>query len=81
MTNLNLDQIIQFLLRIQFWDVVKALLCFALFLYVLVALVVFKQVKMMVEVIDGQMNPVINGIALIHFLGAILVFLIALVIL
>jgi hypothetical protein len=81
MNNLDLNQIIQFLTGIQFWSVVKALVCFALLLYALVALVVFKQVQMMADVLDGQMNPAIKAIALFHLLGAILVFLIALVIL
>jgi len=81
MTNLNPEQIIQFLLKIQFWDVVKALVCFALFIYVLIALVVVKQVNMMAEVINGQMNPLIKIVAMIHFLGAILVLLIAIMVL
>ena len=81
MINLNPEQIIQFLLQIQFWDVVKALVCFALFIYVLIALVVVKQVQMMAEVINGQMNPLIKIVAMIHFLGAILVLLIAIMVL
>jgi len=81
MINLNPEQIIQFLLKIQFWDVVKALVCFALFIYVLIALVVVKQVNMMAEVINGQMNPLIKIVAMIHFLGAILVLLIAIMVL
>ena len=81
MTNSNSEDIIKFLLRIQFWDVVKILVCFGLFIYIIAALVIVKQVNMMADVIDGQTNPIIKGIALIHFLGAILVFLIALVIL
>ena len=81
MNNPELDQIIQILSRIQFWDIVKVLVSFALLLYVLVALVVFKQVQMMADVLDGQMNPAIKGVALFHLLGAILVFLIALVVL
>ena len=81
MNNPELNQIIQILSRIQFWDIVKVLVSFALLLYVLVALVVFKQVQMMADVLDGQMNPAIKGVALFHLLGAILVFLIALVVL
>jgi len=81
MNNPELDQIIQILSRIQFWDIVKVLVSFALLLYVLVALVVFKQVQMMADVLDGQMNPAIKSVALFHLLGAILVFLIALVVL
>ena len=81
MNNLDLNQIIQFFYQIQFWDIVKLLVCFALLLYVLVALVVLKQVQMMADVLDGQMNPTIKAIALFHLLGAILVFLIALVVL
>jgi hypothetical protein len=81
MINLSPEQVIQFLLQIQFWDVVKALVCFALFIYVLVALVVVKQVNMMAEVINGQMNPLIKTVAVIHFAGAILVLLIAIMVL
>jgi hypothetical protein len=81
MNDSEIGQIIQFLSQIQFWDIVKILVCFALFLYVLVALVVLKQVNMMADVLDGQMNPTVKGIALFHLLGAILVFLIALVVL
>lgn len=81
MSNFDVGPIIQVISRIQFWDVVKALVCFALFLYVLVALVVFRQVSMMTEVVHGQMDAALKGVALIHFLGAISVLLIALVIL
>jgi len=81
MNNLELNQMIQFFSQIQFWDIVKVLVCFALLIYVLVALVVSKQVNMMADVLDGQMNPAIKGVALFHLLGAILVFLIALVVL
>jgi hypothetical protein len=81
MNNLELDQIIRFLSQIQVWDIFKVLVCFALLIYVLVALVVLKQVQMMADVLDGQMNPTIKGVALFHLLGAILVFLIALVVL
>ncbi len=77
----DLSQLIQLLLRIQFWDVVKVLVCFALFIYVLVALVVVKQVQMMIEVLDGEINSVLKSVALFHLLGAILVFLIALLVL
>jgi len=81
MNSLDLNQILQSFSQIQFWDIVKILVCFALLLYVLVALVVLKQVQMMADVLDGQMNPTIKGVALFHLLGAILVFLIALVVL
>ncbi len=81
MNNPDLNQIIQFFSQIQFWDIVKVLVSLALLIYVLVALVVLKQVNMMADVLDGQMNPAIKGVALFHLLGAILVFLIALVVL
>jgi hypothetical protein len=81
MNNLEFNQVLQFLSQIQFWDIVKILVCFALLIYVLVALVVLKQVQMMADVLNGQMNPTIKGVALSHLLVAILVFLIALVVL
>jgi hypothetical protein len=78
---IDIAQLIPLLLRIQLWDLVKVLICFALFIYILVALVVVRQVNMMTEVVHGQMDAVIKAVALIHLLGAILVFLIALMIL
>ena len=81
MTNPDLAKLIPLLMKVQFWDVIKVLVCFALFIYVLVALVVVRQVNMMTEVVHGQMDAVIKNVALIHLLGAILVFLIALAIL
>lgn len=81
MTNPDLAKLIPLLMKVQFWDVIKILVCFALFLYILVALVVVRQVNMMTEVVHGQMDAVIKSVALIHLLGAISVFLIALVLL
>lgn len=79
MINTDIEQLFELLMGISFWDIVKVLVIFALFLYIIVALVIFRQVKMMAEVIDGQMNSLVKTVALIHLLGAILVFLIAVV--
>jgi hypothetical protein len=75
------DQLIGFFLHFQIWDVVKVFLLFLLFLYLIFAGVVIKQVKLMKEALNGILDWPLTIVAWIHLSIAIVVFLLALAIL
>lgn len=81
METLPINDFFQFLFSVSIWDVAKILVIFALFLYVIFAVVVVRQVNMMIDTLGGQLEIPIRIIAAIHLTGAILIFLLALVIL
>ena len=63
------------------WIIAKAFVCFALFLYLIFAFVVIRQIYLMTETLVGQLEIPLKIIGLLHFLGAILVLLMAITIL
>ncbi len=78
---MTFDQILNFLLSIQIWTISKIIVCFALFLYIIFAVVVVRQVRLMTEAIDFSLDWFLKMVAMIHLLGAIFVLLLAAVIL
>ena len=63
------------------WIIAKALVCFAIFLYIIFAFVVIRQIYLMTETLEGQLEIPLKTVGIVHFLVAILVLLIAIVIL
>lgn len=78
---MTFDQILNFLLSIQIWTISKIIVCFALFLYIIFAVVVVRQVRLMTEAINFSLDWFLKMVAMIHLLGAIVVLLLAAVIL
>ncbi|PJE67212.1 hypothetical protein COU95_03650 [Candidatus Shapirobacteria bacterium CG10_big_fil_rev_8_21_14_0_10_40_9] len=78
---MTFDQILNFLLSIQIWTISKIIVCFALFLYIIFAVVVVRQVRLMTEAIDFSLDWFLKTVAMIHLLGAIVVLLLAIIIL
>lgn len=79
--DLPIDQLFHFLFSISIWTVAKILVCFALLLYIVFAIVVVRQVSLMIETLNGQLELPLKTITTIHLLGAILVFVLALLVL
>lgn len=78
---MTFDKILNFLINIQIWTISKAIVCFALFLYIIFAVVVVRQVRLMTEAIDFSLDWFLKMVAMIHLLGAIFVLLLAVIIL
>lgn len=76
-----IDQLINFLFTVNVWSVAKLFVLLGLLLYLGFALVVIRQVNLMIHALDGILNLPIRTIAWIHFLLAIAVFLLAIILL
>ncbi|MEK7188820.1 MAG: DUF5657 family protein [Patescibacteria group bacterium] len=66
-------------LGISVWLVVKAFFLFAILLYIVFALVVIKQVRLMTDTLEIGLEEIIRLVAYIHLAFAILVFVFALI--
>jgi hypothetical protein len=67
--------------KVSIWTVAKWLVEIALFVYLIFAIIVVRQVYMMTETVKEKFNWIIKIISWIHLLFAILVILISLLIL
>lgn len=75
--NTPLDKLIAFLLSVNIWSVAKLFVLFGLLLYLAFAVVVIRQVNLMIHALDGILNLPVKTIAWVHFLLALAVFLLA----
>ena len=66
---------------INVWGVVKILALFGLGIYGVFALVVVRQVMLMVTTLDGSLTPVLRVVAWLHLAAAIALFVFAVVLL
>ena len=66
---------------ISIWLVAKVFLCFAIFLYVIFALVIVRQVSIMLATLELGFETPIRILSWLHLLFAIAVFVLALLIL
>jgi len=69
------------LLTIGLFDVIKVMIIFGLVLYLVFAVVVIRQVELMLQALNGALDVPLKLIVGIHLLVAIGVFLVALVVL
>lgn len=76
MMNQNFDWL-NFLFSFSVWTLAKIFVCFTLLLYVVFALVVVRQIFLMTETLNGQLELPLKTIGILHLLGAIFVLLIA----
>lgn len=81
METLPLNDFFQFLFSVSIWDVAKILVGFALLLYVGFAIVVVRQVNMMLVTLGGQLELFLRVIAAVHLAGAIFILVLALIVL
>jgi hypothetical protein len=62
------------------WIVIKILLLIGLLFYIVFAIIIVRQVKLMSQVLTGLFEGVIDFIAWVHLLVAVLIFIAALAI-
>jgi hypothetical protein len=60
---------------------VKALVVFGLGLYIIFAFVILRQEQLMAEVLKEAFEPVLRLVSVLHFIAAIAVFILAIVLL
>ena len=75
------EQVLEFILTLQAWDVAKVFVCFTLLLYVIFAFVVLRQVNLMARTLAVPIDLPIKTVAWFHLGLAIFAFLLALVML
>lgn len=78
---MDFSNLFNFLFNFDFWLIAKFMVCFALFLYVVFGGIMVRQVSLMTESLQLGLEWLLKVIAFLHFLGAVLVFLMALVVL
>lgn len=76
---MTFDQIISAVVNFQVWGLFKLLTVAGLFIYLLFALVIIRQVDLMTGVLSGKLNPEIKIVAYIHFGFALLVLISAII--
>ncbi len=81
MSNSPFEDLIAFLFSIDIWSVAKLFVLLGLLLYLGFAIVVIRQANLMIRALGGILNLPIRTIAWAHFILAIAVFLLALIIL
>lgn len=78
---ISFDQLLNFLLGISAWSVVKLLVLLALLLYLIFAIVIIRQVDLMRKALNGILDLPLRIIAWIHLGIALGIFLLAIIIL
>ncbi len=80
---MNSEQLIEFLTKLAAnpWILLKILFLVAFLIYVAFAVIVVRQVNLMIKTLDGVLNLPLRMIAWIHLLAALIVFVLAVVIL
>lgn len=75
------EQILQNLIQINIWSVVKIFVLLALALYIVFAFLVVREVDLMDKTVKDIFNLPIKIVSLLHLFFAILVFVLALIVL
>lgn len=80
---MNSEQLIEFLTKLAAnpWILLKILFLVAFLIYVAFAVIVVRQVNLMIKTLNGVLNLPLKMIAWIHLLAALIVFVLAVVIL
>jgi hypothetical protein len=76
-----MEVLIDFFSGTGIWTIAKILVIIGLVIYLIFALVVVKQVKMMTKVISGDLDLLIKLISWVHFLVTIFTIFLAIIIL
>ncbi len=67
--------------NIPVWGIAKVLVLIALGLYIVISGVIIRQVQLMIDTLEVGLEMQVKAVAIIHFVLALIVFLIALIIL
>lgn len=71
------DGLIDFLFSVNGWGLAKLFVLLGLFLYLVFAVVVIRQVNLMIQALGGVLNLPLKTVAWAHLILAIAVFLLA----
>ena len=71
----------EWILSFTVWDLVKLLMLLVITMYAVFAWVIVRQVELMGEVMDGNINPVLKLLAFLHLIAAVGLLFLALIIL
>jgi hypothetical protein len=78
---MSFDNLFNLIFSINPWSLVKIMVSFALFLYVIFAGIMVRQVSLMTESLKLGLEWPLKMVAFLHFLGAAFIFLMALIVL
>ncbi|KKR33729.1 MAG: hypothetical protein UT63_C0012G0008 [Candidatus Gottesmanbacteria bacterium GW2011_GWC2_39_8] len=78
---MNFEQLLASLINFSPFLLIKVLVLILTFFYILVAFVIFRQTSLMTKVVEAEVSSMIELITGVHFLSAIFVFILGLVIL
>lgn len=70
---MDLIPILNFLLAINVWSIAKALILFGVFLYFIFALVIIRQVNLMLDTLEVELEGLIRLIAWLHLILVVVV--------
>ena len=70
---MNLIPILNLLLGIEVWQIAKALILFSVFLYLIFALVIIRQVSLMLDTLEVELEGLIKFIAWLHLILVVVV--------
>ena len=76
-----IEEVLNYILTIQVWSVVKLAVLITLGLYLIFGLMIIREVDLMNKTIIGVFNLPIKIIAWLHFLFALFIFILAIIIL
>lgn len=79
MNTIVFDQILAFILSLSVWQVVKAAALLGVLLYLFFALVIVRQVSLMLDALAVELEGLIRAVAWIHLLLVVGVFVFGLV--
>ncbi len=73
----NINQII----NVEIWQYVKYFYLLFIFIYVVFAAIIIRQIQLMVSTLNGTLDFPFKTISIIHFFVALIVFLLSIVVL
>lgn len=76
-----IENLFQFLFHLSPWVFAKLIICICLTVYLFFGLLVIRQVDLMSKTLNGILNLPLKLIAWIHFVTAIVIFLLSILIL
>lgn len=79
MDSISFDQILKAILGLDVWQVAKGVFLFGVLLYLIFAVVIIRQVSLMLDALEVELEGLIRGVAWIHLLLVVGVFIFGLI--
>lgn len=80
-TDTPFSRLIEWFTTFTIWEVVKLLVFGGMLIYAIFAWVIIRQIELMSEVLDGNINPILKLLAFLHLVAAVCLLFLALIIL